>query len=148
MAEPRQVKGYLRGVPFDLYVVKVDSVWATPTVAEAFARMRARADHDGIELVATEGFRTNDEQQKIWNERQTAEAKAALGVAARPGWSTHQLGDTFDIRTGLTTEMYRRGDRTLTYRWLVANAQNFGFVRTVPSECWHWRHLDTEEKRG
>jgi hypothetical protein len=46
-------------------------------------------------------------------------------LAAKPGYSNHQNGRAVDVSTS---------------SWLFANAAKFGFVRTVPSEDWHWEY--------
>lgn len=46
-----------------------------------------------------------------------------------PGHSNHQDGYAIDFNvTGKPT----------VYAWLVKNAIRYGFVRTIPSERWHW----------
>jgi hypothetical protein len=58
---------------------------------------------------------------------------------ALPGNSAHQLGTGADMSTGMGTSRYSSPHRiTKQYRWLSLNAWKYGFIRTVPSERWHW----------
>jgi LAS superfamily LD-carboxypeptidase LdcB len=52
------------------------------------------------------------------------------------------MGRAVDIQTG--------GGTLPIYFWLQKNAARFGFVRTVPSETWHYHYFperDQELKR-
>jgi hypothetical protein len=97
------------------------------TTACAFGRMNAAF---GNALRLSSGFRTMDEQRYLHNCYVTQSCNSG-NLAARPGWSNHQHGIALDIRVA---------DRPDHYAWLAANAQRFGFVRTVPSERWHWEY--------
>lgn len=48
----------------------------------------------------------------------------------KPGYGYHILGNTFDIDTT---------DKK-SYNWMIKNAHNYGFYRTVPNEIWHWEY--------
>jgi LAS superfamily LD-carboxypeptidase LdcB len=62
-------------------------------------------------------------------------------VTSPPGKNSHQLGYAFDIQTRYTKIDPKTGKEVnddSTYQWLLKNAPRIGFVRTVPSERWHW----------
>ena len=59
----------------------------------------------------------------------TTSASAAPGVGDRPSRFSRKNGIATDIDTG-----------NGAYTWLAANAQRYGFVRTVPTERWHWEY--------
>ena len=82
--------------------------------------MSASAEAAGLTLQSTGAFRTMAEQRKLRREKPN--------LAARPGFSNHQNGIAVDIET----------NKSKIYEWLTVNAVNFGFVRTVPWEAWHW----------
>ena len=88
--------------------------------------MRKAAGEAGVNLVLRSGFRTNDEQAYLYNCYQTKSCNNG-NLAARPGTSQHQNGIALDI--AITSSVYA---------WLTANAQRFGFARTVRTENWHW----------
>jgi len=54
---------------------------------------------------------------------------------AMPGWSNHQNGDAYDFN--VTPDVYK---------WMVHNALQYGWIRTVPSERWHWQYLPKMSK--
>jgi hypothetical protein len=66
-------------------------------------------------------------------------AEAALdhfNLAARPGHSNHQdpLGSqAIDIAGA-------KRANSAVYQWLRAHANEYGFIRTVPTENWHWEY--------
>lgn len=155
MADTRLVTGYVHGTPFRLVVVKRDGVLMEERTAIAWGAMRDAAAKDGVRLKPNRGWASMDEQRKIWVERQDPTIRATKGTAAHPGWSNHQSGVAVDIDGcgGLIrvprgmTEMPQPEDPTPVYAWLHANAKRFGFVRTVPSELWHWELVVMPERR-
>jgi zinc D-Ala-D-Ala carboxypeptidase len=96
--------------------------------AKAFKRMSAAARAEGIGLWVSSGYRSVREQRQLY-----ARYRKGLGPrAARPGRSNHQRGIAVDVVVG--------DEDSPTYRWLAANACRHGFLRTVPSEPWHWEY--------
>jgi LAS superfamily LD-carboxypeptidase LdcB len=99
--------------------------------AAAFDAMKASAAMEGIHLKLNSGFRTMTEQAALY-------AKYLLGgpLAAKPGHSNHQAGDSVDIDVG------GNNPNSITYRWLAANAGQFGFENDgryfSKPEFWHW----------
>jgi len=102
------------------------------------------ADSDKINLTVGSGLRTFEEQLALrrkhvidkskYNDRNYL-LKADNGLfkprTARPGTSNHESGIAIDFNvTGLPE----------VYKWLVGNAFAYGWVRTVPSERWHWEY--------
>jgi peptidoglycan hydrolase-like protein with peptidoglycan-binding domain len=85
----------------------------------------AALEHRPVYLHVVSGFRTNDEQADLY-----AEYRRGGNLAARPGYSQHQLGLAIDFNTSDPG----------VYTWLKKNARKFGFVRTVPGEPWHWEY--------
>lgn len=99
------------------------------------------------------GFRTIAEQ-KVLFARQIARrgsAEAAARLSAPPGHSEHHTGYAIDIadRQRPETDLKYSFQKTNAYRWLNANANQFGFERSFPpnnwqgvsDEPWHWRYV-------
>jgi len=123
----RAVTGYVNGQPRQITLASVpNGKEMRSDAAAAFNRMYAAARAQGITLKVNSGFRSMAEQQALYRAYQNGTGN----LAAKPGYSNHQGGIAVDINVG--------GTGTSTYRWLANNAKNFGFVRTVPSEPWHW----------
>jgi hypothetical protein len=89
-------------------------------------------DNPGETLKVNSGFRSY-KQQFLAKQRWTKKGKPEN--AADPGFSKHQNGIAVDIETG-TDDPRRRP--TKVYTWLKNNAADFGFIRTVQNEPWHW----------
>ena len=133
---------------------KVDSR-IYPELQEMFNAARAQ----GYGLFVREGYRTQEEQQQLMNEKIEAyenegksksEAKklAELWVSI-PGTSEHQLGIAVDIHADTT-----KSSRDDVYNWLEENAHTYGFIKRYPSnktditgvinEPWHYRYVGKE----
>lgn len=115
----------------------------------AIARLVEGAAIKGINLNIVRGYQSFEEQLEIrrkyapenrksdneWlkNANPNAGFKNENGdniKVQKPGYGYHILGNTFDINTS---------DKR-AYKWLVENAHNFGFYRTISSEIWHWEY--------
>lgn len=133
---------------------KVDSR-IDPYLQEMFDAMRA----DGIYPIVREGYRTAEEQEKIFNDKvktyrnggylkRKAERLAKEWVAL-PGTSEHQLGIAVDINADKTHSTNEE-----VYEWLAENAQKYGFILRYPQgkeeitgtayEPWHYRYVGRE----
>lgn len=125
----RRATGYKSGRAFSITLVKTDSKPAGINAANAFYYMERAAARAGISLIVNSGFRSMSEQRYLYNCYLTKRCNGG-NLAARPGYSNHQSGVALDIST--------RSSRT--YNWLKRNARRWGYVRTVPSEPWHWEY--------
>lgn len=121
------VTGYVRGVAQQISLGSVpNGEEMRSDAAAAYNRMYAAARSAAITLKVNSGFRSMAEQQALYK----AYKNGTGNLAARPGFSNHQGGIAVDVNVG--------GTGTSTYKWMAAHAKGFGFVRTVPSEPWHW----------
>jgi D-alanyl-D-alanine carboxypeptidase len=119
--------GYADGEPFDITVVTVDGKPAEVLTANAYSVMQGAAAEDGVTLWVVSGFRTMEEQEYLYDCYVSCDCNNC-NLAAPPGYSNHQSGHALDLNTSGTG----------VYAWLDANAAEYGFERTVPSEDWHW----------
>lgn len=99
------------------------------TTTDPFLAMVAAARSEGREVRLNSGFRTFAEQKhlRLGHER----GLPGFNLAAKPGFSNHQSGIAVDLDV-------KPGEGNPNYEWLKREATRFGFVRTVPSETWHW----------
>lgn len=134
---------------------KVDSR-IYPELQEMFNAARAQ----GYGLFVREGYRTQEEQQQLMNEKieayenegksKSEAKKLAEQWVAIPGTSEHQLGIAVDIINADTT----KSSRDDVYNWLEENAHTYGFIKRYPSnktditgvinEPWHYRYVGKE----
>jgi D-alanyl-D-alanine carboxypeptidase len=114
----------------------------------------AREENWGELPMVVSGYRTQDTQQSLYDEKireyknegySDAEAiKQAEQWVARPGYSEHQIGLAVDIN-GATYDLYF---------WLQENSYKYGFIFRYPGnktditgtaeEVWHYRYVGVE----
>jgi len=124
----RPVTGYVNGAPQNIRILPVGGgEWLRTDAALAFKRMQQAAARDGVTLTPGSGFRTMEEQRRLYALYLSGEGN----LAARPGYSNHQGGIAMDLN-GVG------GYGTRTFQWLANNARRFGFVNDVGGEYWHW----------
>ncbi len=124
---PRQDRGYDGGRSFQITVVEVDGKPVERATANAYALMRDAAAAEGVRLRVVSGFRTYAEQSYLYDCYRFCRCNSC-NLAAPPGYSNHNSGYALDLNTASPG----------VYPWLDRNARRFGFIRTVPSEDWHW----------
>lgn len=133
---------------------KVDSR-IYPELQEMFNDARAQ----GYGLFLREGYRTQEEQQQLMDEKieayenegksKSEAKKLAEQWVAIPGTSEHQLGIAVDINADTT-----KSSSDDVYNWLAENAHTYGFIKRYPSnktditgvinEPWHYRYVGKE----
>lgn len=134
---------------------KVDSR-IYPELQEMFNDARAQ----GYGLFVREGYRTQEEQQQLMDEKieayenegksKSEAKKLAEQWVAIPGTSEHQLGIAVDINADTT-----KSSSDDVYNWLAENAHTYGFIKRYPSnktditgvinEPWHYRYVGKED---
>ena len=123
-----------------------------PQLQKMFDDMR----DDGVYPVVASGYRTEQEQQQIYDESMAeyiekgySESDAKTETerwVAIPGTSEHQLGLGVDINAdGINSYGYE------VYNWLAQNAYGYGFIYRYPenkvtitgiaNEPWHYRYV-------
>lgn len=133
---------------------KVDSR-IYPELQEMFDDARAQ----GYGLFVREGYRTQEEQKQLLDEKieayenegnsKSEARKLAKQWVAVPGTSEHQLGIAVDINADTT-----KSSSDDVYNWLAKNAHKYGFINRYPSdkteitgvinEPWHYRYVGRE----
>ena len=127
----------------------------TEKAKQALAKLNESAKNEGLEIVATSAFRSEETQKWIhdeWHKKnQVINGEEAI---AKPGHSEHQLGTTVDFTAPGVG--YDSADRnfhlTPEYEWLLKNAHKYGFVLSYGDkkqtgyifEPWHWRYVGIE----
>jgi hypothetical protein len=118
------MQAYSKGSPSNVKVIRIGGKRVTKTTGHAFLKMQKAALAAGVNLTINSGFRTQSEQQYLYNCYKSGKCNNG-NLAARPGYSNHQNGLALDLKTS---------------SWLSNNASKFGFRRTVPSEAWHYEY--------
>lgn len=113
---------YRSGSPYSVKVISIGGKAIVKGTGHAFLKMQAAAAKAGVSLSLTSGFRTMEQQRRLYHCYQTRSCNNG-NLAARPGYSNHQNGAAVDLSTS---------------SWLARNASKYGFVRTVSKEAWHY----------
>ena len=128
-----------------------------PEARTAFEAMKADAVNDGINLQAFSTYRDFARQKQLYESYVAKDGQqAADRYSARPGYSEHQTGLSFDIGE-LGQEQHWAsasfGD-TEGGKWLAVNAHKYGFILRYPEgkekitgymyESWHFRYVGKE----
>lgn len=126
------------------------------TTAAAAEAMFAAAAADGVTLTLASGYRSFTTQSATYNNWVGSKGQAEADTAsARPGYSEHQTGWSFDIGDGSGLYSFRPEFAGLPAAvWAKANAPRFGFVVRYPwmfhditgyyYEPWHLRFIGVE----
>ncbi len=137
-------------------------------IAEPLQQMVDAAAAAGIQLLPTNGYRTVQRQQELWNARvqklmtengltkEEAEVKA-LDYTSMAGASDHNTGLGMDIVSQDHQNKDEAYAATPAAQWLVENAAAYGFILRYPSdktaetgmdyEPWHYRYVGVEQAR-
>lgn len=128
-----------------------------PTARAALDEMIAAAKVSGFELVPFSGFRSYEYQNTLYTNYVNRDGKeAADRYSARPGYSEHQTGLSFDIGEKGREDLWLTNEfgETEAGQWLVNNAHTYGFILRYPEgkesitgymyESWHFRYLGKE----
>ncbi|MFF2315458.1 D-alanyl-D-alanine carboxypeptidase family protein [Arthrobacter sp. NPDC058097] len=158
-------------VPADLVQPRValavtgEAAQLNGTTAAAAERMFAAAAADGVNITLASGYRSYATQVATYNGWVSSQGRAAADTAsARPGYSEHQTGWSFDIGDGGGACGFQPcfAEQPAAV-WAKANAHRFGFVVRYPwmqhpitgyfYESWHLRYVGVEaatdmRKRG
>lgn len=155
-AEPTYIDGVLI-VNKEYPLPKDYAPGVNPDAEKAFELMAADAKKAGYELEAYSTYRSYEYQDVLYTNYVNRDGKEnADRYSARPGYSEHQTGLSFDIgevgREDLRlTEAF---GETPAGKWLAENAHQYGFILRYPKgkehitgymyESWHFRYLGVE----
>jgi hypothetical protein len=106
---------------------------------EPYLKMVGEAKLSGVTVAINSGFRSYPEQKILSDGFE--KHLPGFNRAAKPGASNHQNGIAFDIAVA-------GADGNEVYDWLKKRAPEFGFVRTVSGEPWHWEYDPTRAQQA
>ena len=144
--------------------VKVSDKHASKTIYlnkdayAAFIKMYNQAKADGITLKIISGTRNFNEQKTIWERKwikyndinPLQRAKKILEYSSMPSTSRHHWGTDIDLNS-FTNSYFDKNNGKKEYKWLVKNANNYGFHQIYTNkkngrtgynlERWHWSYI-------
>ena len=152
---------------FDVSLEDFEGGQVDKRILDICIEMFADAKKDGVTLTLVDAYRSHKRQTELYEDkvssylnkgysREAAEAEAAT-ITARPGTSEHQTGLALDIVTPSYTKRNKGFANTDAFKWLDANAQDYGFtlrykkdkvsITGVLYEPWHWRFVGEQAAR-
>lgn len=158
----KQNKGNLLGhLPYDVApkseltpITSDGQIQMRSAAAAKFRQMQAAAQAEGVILTSLSGFRSIEDQDKLFfavKEQRVQNASKRAEVSAPPGYSEHHTGYAIDIGDGNApaTNVDPGFEKTAAFRWLQANAAKYSFELSFPKnnaqgvsyEPWHWRFV-------
>lgn len=132
-------------------------------IAEELLDMIEAAKADGVNIRVSSGFRpafypnldaksesgvkvTSQSQEELYN--QNCKGGKCTPATAKAGYSKHGNGIAIDISTGSRLGPKFKPLKEDIYKWMVRNSWKYGFVRTVPSEEWHYEYWPESKTKG
>ena len=125
-----------------------------PEARAAFDTMKSSAAEDGINLHAFSTYRDFARQKQLYESYVAKDGQAAADrYSARPGYSEHQTGLTFDVGEVGKEQHWASSSfgETPGGQWLAENAHTYGFILRYPKgkekitgymhESWHFRYV-------
>jgi len=131
---------------------------------DAFQKMHAAAQSEGIKLTIISATRNFERQRSIWNAKWTGNRKSngvfvhtisdpkeraleILKVSSMPGTSRHHWGTDMDLNA-VNNTYFEKGEGQKVYDWLLVHAAGYGFCQPYTAgrptgyteEKWHWSY--------
>ena len=115
--------------------------------------MFSAAQLDGVELVFGSGYRSREKQAEFYESYAARDGVLAADTySARPGYSEHQSGLSFDATSADgTCHLELCWEDTPEGKWMASNAPQYGFIIRYPKnkesitgyqyEPWHFRYV-------
>lgn len=118
---------------------------------ENFIKMAEDAKKDNVYFIITTAYRDYNFQSVLYNNYVKADGVInADTYSARPGYSEHQFGYSFDL-SNKDYAKFNEFEYTNEYKWLQENAYKYGFIMRYPKgkeyitgyqfESWHYRYV-------
>lgn len=143
----------LVAIPSNYHVADGKEYKMQKEAAEAFYKMSDAAWNESggkIDLRIISGYRSHSYQDWLYNHYANTYGKEEADTySARPRHSEHETGLCCDIDM-----VDQRYEQTESFKWLVNNAQDYGYILRYEKgkehitgymyEPWHWRYIGVE----
>lgn len=138
----------------------VDGKEGTKEAVEAMQKLMKGALNDkGYKVRVVSGYRDYAYQKGLYdNYKKDHGVQKADTFSARPGYSEHQTGLTFDVLAGKTTELTMAFGDTAEGKWIAQHAHEYGFIIRYPKgkenitkyqyEPWHLRYIGVNHAKA
>lgn len=149
---------------FTVDLEEVEGQKVDTRAAEELRAMLEAMTAAGLEPVLASGYRTFQEQDKLFDEYVSGKVKEGLSYedafyaaklsADLPGTSEHQTGLAVDIVAASYTTQDAEQANTEEAKWLAEHCEEYGFILRYPEtkesvtgknyESWHYRYVGKE----
>lgn len=121
---------------------------------DAFKLMYDDAYKNGLHLYISSPYRSYNTQKTLYNAYSIKDGqKKADTYSAKPGYSEHQTGLSFDVSSA-NNHSINKFSQTNEFKWIKNNAHKYGFILRYPYgkkyitgyiyEPWHYRYVGVE----
>jgi len=136
------------------YEYAIHNTKLNKTALENFIKMADDAKKENLTLKITTAYRDYNFQSVLYNNYVNSDGKELADTySARPGFSEHQFGYSFDL-TNANYADFDEFQYTDEYTWLQNNAYKYGFILRYPKdkeyitgyqfESWHYRYVGVD----
>jgi len=136
------------------YEYAIHNTKLNKTALENFIKMADDAKKENLTLKITTAYRDYNFQSVLYNNYVNSDGKELADTySARPGYSEHQFGYSFDL-TNANYADFDEFQYTDEYTWLQNNAYKYGFILRYPKdkeyitgyqfESWHYRYVGVD----
>ena len=136
------------------YQYSINNTKLNKIALENFIQMADKAKEENIIIKITTAYRDYNFQSVLYNNYVNSDGKELADTySARPGYSEHQLGFSFDL-TNSNYSDFGEFEYTEEFKWLQDNAYKYGFILRYPKdkeyitgyqfEAWHYRYVGND----
>ena len=137
--------------------IRLDGIRVREVMVNDLTAMFDAAEEEEIYLVLGSGYRSDEEQQSIYDEYvERLGQENADQISSKAGYSEHQTGLAIDIyNDDPTYDLSDEFVNTDAGKWLAEHAHEYGFILRYPQgaeeitgfayEPWHYRYVGKEE---
>lgn len=138
-------------VKIDKKYTNDEEQFASKKVLDAFIKMYNDASKEGLDLVINSSYRSYNDQEELCDQYQKLYGDNYVNkYMAKPGFSEHQTGLSFDIGSR-SSNIFANSKE---YTWMLDNAYKYGFILRFPKkyeditgfryEPWHYRYVGVD----
>lgn len=136
------------------YEYAINNTKLNKIALENFIKMADKAKEENIIIKITTAYRDYNFQSILYNNYVNSDGKELADTySARPGYSEHQFGYSFDL-TNADYADFDEFEYTEEFKWLQDNAYKYGFILRYPKdkeyitgyqfEAWHYRYVGND----
>jgi len=116
-------------------MVSGEPEYLTRDALERFTRLHNAAKADGVTILVSDGWRSEEEQVYLYN-KYKGKSAVATPCSLGGGGSNHNSGVAVDLEIGCAKTDSSCNSRA--YNWMKENGGEYGFNNVLPRDTVHW----------